>query len=949
MLRQNYTSRGMISIGIAVFACSMLPGQTSELENDRKTVPAATPEKILWTESTESIRVSQRVLPQSSGSQTVINPQTGQVQTLGPGNGTQLGTSPFGNYQPLPPRQPLSEQASDSGQTASAIGSDRYRIDIAPRDSQVAPTIRESRNQLNPGETISIGSGGIRITIDSPKVQDMAVFQGESDRQVVLLADSFVRWNSTLADGTDRNQIYLEGDIVFAKGSRVIHAERMFYDVEARQGTILRAEILTPVRNLEGKVRMKADVVQQLDQNNLQAYSAAFTTSQLGVPRYWLQSESIGLQQIEGQNGDQLVFDPQIGVASEFEELQDNQEGKDEYLLDSYRNRVFVAGVPVFAWPRLQTNLNNPTLYLERLGIKNDRIFGFQVTSGWNMYQLLGRQQPIEGTRWIGVLDYLGDRGVGIGSEFSYERNALFGFPGQARGTYDSWFIDDDGLDFLGRDRRDLIPEEEFRGRTVLKHRHDFSPGYQLRAEIGYVSDRNFLEQYYEREWDTQKDATTGLWLERNIRTNSFNLTADAQVNDFFTQTSGVNFTWTTLGQPILNNRAIWHGRTQGGYLRMRPAEAPVNVVDAAKFDPLAWEAPVDGIRVGTRQQVEIPLQIGPVKVVPYVLGDATYWQEALDGNDLMRVYGQTGIRASLPMWRVDPSIQSVLWNVNGLAHKVSFDLDAYYADASQDLDELPLYDPLDDDSQEHFRRRFAFDTFGILPGGDVPVRFDERNYAFRSGLQGSVTGPTEIADDLSAIRLGVRQRWQTKRGVPGRQHIVDWITLDMQTTLFPNANRDNFGSDFGMFDYDFRWFVGDRLSLVSDGYFDFFSQGLRTASFGANISRPEIGNAYVGYRMIEGPISSNILSGALTYRMSDKWGVKAGGQVDFGETGSIGQTMSLIYIGESFLWQLGFNYDYSRENFGFRFGFEPRFSRRGRIFRPGGSRLPTASSRWLE
>ena len=81
----------------------------------------------------------------------------------------------------------------------------------------------------------------------------------------------------------------------------------------------------------------------------------------------------------------------------------------------------------------------------------------------------------------------------------------MLGIPGPVAGKYESWYINDDGLDFLGRDRRDLVPEEDFRGRTRLMHRHDFSVGYHLRAEIGYITDRNFLEQYYEREWDTAK------------------------------------------------------------------------------------------------------------------------------------------------------------------------------------------------------------------------------------------------------------------------------------------------------------------------------------------------------------------------------------------------------------------------------------------------------------
>jgi len=100
---------------------------------------------------------------------------------------------------------------------------------------------------------------------------------------------------------------------------------------------------------------------------------------------------------------------------------------------------------------------------------------------------------------------------------------------------------------------------------------------------------------------------------------------------------------------------------------------------------------------------------------------------------------------------------------------------------------------------------------------------------------------------------------------------------------------------------------------------------------------------------MIEGPLSSNILSAAVTYRMSEKWGFKGGSQIDFSETGNIGESLNLIYIGESFLWQFGAVYDVSRDNLSFRFGFEPRFGSRARLFRPGGRAIPPASSGWLE
>ncbi|MEZ6095652.1 MAG: hypothetical protein R3C03_15725 [Pirellulaceae bacterium] len=170
-----------------------------------------------------------------------------------------------------------------------------------------------------------------------------------------------------------------------------------------------------------------------------------------------------------------------------------------------------------------------------------------------------------------------------------------------------------------------------------------------------------------------------------------------------------------------------------------------------------------------------------------------------------------------------------------------------------------------------------------------------------------------------------------------GSERIVDWVTLNTQVSLFPNASRDNFGADWGLFNYDFKWHIGDRLSLVSDGYADFFLRSRaadRQCRDSHGTSRG--GEFYLGYRMIEGPISSNIINGSVVYRMSDRWGVRANTSIDFGETGTIGNALSLIYIGESFLWRLGLNYDASRDNLGFQFGIEPRFLNRPRMFRPG-------------
>ncbi len=885
---------------------------------------------------------------QSVAFQQVVSPLTGQIQDLTP-NVPDLSVR--GNIETMP-RVPsvVSPRGSNSSgpQGSVQLGGTGSNVNFYPRDSKVSLNLRNIPNPNVPGESITIAPGGVKVVIDDPSVPLVGLpgqQQGTRGRQVIILADNVIAWASRLPNGESRWEIYLEGNVVFAQGSRVIYAEQMYYDTSSQRGTIFNADMLTPAGQFEGLVRLKADVIQQVDENNLQAYGAAFTSSRLGFPRYWLQADGLAINRQENAAFDEVtgrqLFDPNTGLP----------ETEDEYFVESQGNSVYMGGFPVFQWPRFRSSLTEPSFYLSRVKFGSDEIFGQQIQTGWDMYQLLGLRNAPKDTRWIGVLDYLSDRGLGFGSEFDYQfRNGIFGVPGEVDGFYKSWFINDQGLDTLGRGRINLTPEEEFRGRIQARHRHQFGPGFQLRAELGYVSDRNFLEQYYERDWDNDKDYTTGLWLERNIGTQSYNLTADIQINDFFTQTSWLpKFDHFVLGQP-LGNRFVWNGHSHAGYGRFRVGDAPVDPVDLAPFDTLAWEAAdADGLRIGSRQEISAPAQIGKFKIVPYFLGDLTYWQEDINGNDLLRGYLQTGVRASTSIWKVDPSIQSTIWNVNGLAHKVTFDTDIYYADGSQDFDELPLYDPLDDDAQEAFRHRLAFNTFGLAAGFDVDSKYDERTFALRSGIQRYVTSPSaELADDQMAVRMGARQRWQTKRGLPGNERIIDWVTFDTQAVYFPKSNRDNFGEAWGMLEYDFAWHVGDRLSVVSDGYFDFFGQGLRTASIGGVITRPEVGNLYLGYRMIEGPISSNIVTASMEYRMSDKWGVTGSTAFDFGQAGRLGQALNFVYIGESFLWRFGVNADFSRDNVGFQFGFEPRFTK-GRIFRPGGVGVGPASANWLE
>jgi len=804
-------------------------------------------------------------------------------------------------------------------------------------------------------ESVGVLSQGIVLFID-----------GLADgRTIDIAADRIVVWTSgqpldltgqSLQQDDQPLEIYMEGNLVFREGDRVINATRMYYDARLRRGLILDAELLTPVPDFEGLARIKAAVMRQLEPDRFAAQDALVTTSRLGEPRYFFSSQLINVTDIQQPAINPLTGEPEI----------DPETGQPvivhQRLAEGQNNFLHVGGVPILYWPTIATDLEDPTFYIDSLTVKSDSIFGNQVQLGLNGYEVLGiRNRPL-GTKLNFDVDFFSDRGLGGGARFNYNRSDFFGFGGPTTGFVTGWVIEDEGLDNLGGDRRALQPEQDFRGRVLWNHRQALPIDFLLTAEFGWISDRNFLEQYFETDWNQRKDYTTGVQLKRLFDNQSLSLLADARVNAFFTQTEWLpRLDHYLLGESLLGDRLTWHQHTSVGYAQLKTTNIDPATPSAAKF-PLAWETDAGGIlqpvfageRIVTRHEIDYPLEAGPVKVVPYALGEFGHWGEDRFGGDVQRAYFQTGARASIPFWSVDPTVENNLLNVHGLAHKIVVNGEFSYADANRDLDRFPLFDPLDDDSIEHFRRRFFFNTFGGVgdPGmpDDVPLRFDERFYALRSGLAGNVTSPVpEIADDLTAVRLGVRQRWQTKRGRPGERRIIDWIVLDANATWFPEEDRDNFGEPLGLVDYDFRWHVGDRFTLLSTGAFDFFADAQREITVGGFLDRRPQGNLFLGLRSKEGLFSSNVVLARFNYQLSVKWFTSFSTSVDLGDAGNIGQTFSLTRVGESLLVRAGVTVNDSKDVVRATIIVEPRFlprSQRGSLV---GMRVPPAGAFGLE
>lgn len=808
---------------------------------------------------------------------------------------------------------------------------------ISGRGLQTDPDI-QTINRPETGETLVIARGGVTIMVEDVSLQIPGMPGLTQLGTVSISADRVVFWGPLIQDlfndpsriGQSDGELYLEGDIVFRQGERIIYAESMYYNVAQETGMVLDAEAITTIPEYQGVVRLKAEVLQQVARGNYLAFDAAVTTSRMGVPRYWLQSQRLQLSDrttttVDARGAPVLTSEP---------------------FVESNNNFVYAAGIPVFYWPTLASPLRLPTLYVSDIAVKNDNVFGTQLLLDFNMFQLLGIDDAPRDVEWTLSTDYLSDRGPAIGTSLDYTVPGLLGIPGPALGSLDAWVINDDGTDTLGQGRKNLTPERENRGRAFLQHRHYLPSDYEFIAELGWVSDRNFLEQYLENEWDRDVDHRTALRLHRYYGVNRFDLTAQSQVNDFFTETQQLpSLEHYMLGGSVFNTfTTSMYNRI--GYYDLEPADPPGDPALTGGFILPPAVVDVDGLIATHKQEVALPFSLGPVKVVPNAVGEVTYYGQAVDGDDLTRLVTGGGVRLNLPMWRADPNVRSSLLNINGLAHKLDWQAEYYYANSNTNLDEVPLYDPLDDNAQEEFRRRLTFNTFG----GALPSRFDPRTYAFRQGVQSRVTSPSDsIADDLQQFRLGLHQTFETKRGLAGRERIVDLFQFNIDTILFPRSDRDNFGESVGPTTYDAQYFIGDRVSILSDGYFDFFDDGLRSISLGVQTSRPGLGDVYIGLLSLEGPISSTVLRSNLNYRLNEKWIASASNTYDFGDTGSVGQSLALTRVGESFLVQMGLNVDSGRDNVGFRFGIEPRFWPRPKLGRLGGELIPPPGVEGLE
>ena len=651
--------------------------------------------------------------------------------------------------------------------------------------------------------------------------------------------------------------VYLEGDVIMSQGPNMIRASRLYYDFVEERALILDAVVRAQLLERNIPLYLRAAQIRQLAANRVAASQAVLTTSEFYTPHY-----HVGAADVEITNLTQP--DPsgkQIGIRS-----------------GSFRIRhatLNLLGHPIAYWPYIRGNVDTSETAIRsvRTGYSDD--FGVEVETEWHLFNVLGFETP-GGFDATLSLDYFSERGPAVEVEAEYQRDRYFG-------QLKSYLMTDDGRDFLGRER-EAEPPHDVRGRLLLRHRQYLEDDWQLSLELSYICDKGFLEEFFESEYDNEKEQETLLYLKKQRDNWAFTAHLQSRLLDFTTQTERMpDFGFFVAGQP-LGDHVSWHSENRAGIVRRRPADQT--------FRELLRDGRAVGsgsvLRVDSRQEVGVPLDLGPVRLVPFASIRGTVWDDSPAEGGLQRAFGTVGVRGTAYLSRAYPEARSSIFDIDGVRHIIKPGIVAWTSSTNVDSHEL----------------------FG----------FDET---------------VEEIDEVDGVALGVRQRWQTKRGEGENRRNVDFLTLDVEAGIFNDADGDDVTNGFTSFSRPetsisrnylnslLIWRVNDRTAVLSELNYDLNDGEIDVLNVSLAVERAPRLSYLLGYRFIEEG-HSNLLGFDMNYRLTEKHTLAIRELFDLDRGQTLDFTLALIRKLPRWFGAVAFELDEAEDDFGVSFTLWP-------------------------
>jgi hypothetical protein len=840
---------------------------------------------------------------------------------------------------PVPPAAPTPvppaiapPPASNQSSTDEPLPTTPVAAAAPPRNIRIVPRTDAFQVQevpLTSGERAIVVTGGVMITIAtvSPTIDLLDV---EADRLVIWTkGDTQRMFNQMRGGGHNASQaeFYMAGNVVLRekepKDAHTLHADELYYDIGRNIAVAYQGDLEFKQPGFPDPIHMQGDEILQVSPTKFESFHTRLFSSRLpsdpglllDVRTTTLETRTVpkkswwGLGPVEKDDNGQPITQPQRIFTGE-------------------NAFVEVADVPVFWLPFVQGDPENPFGPLRAIHLGFSQMFGARIGADFNLYDLFGLQ-PQPGTRWHGTIDELTYRGPAIGTTYDYGGVGLFGIPGLYTGTVSAWGIHDVGQDLLGGNRGALLNHPEWRGRLLARHQQELGDDWFLQTQLSALSDKNFLEQYYWNEFNTDINQETFIYL-KNQRDNwAVTGLLEPRIRNWVNETQHLpELRGYLLGQSFFDI-FTYNARAVAGYDQFLQSHVGPPNTGLTSFSTTTG-------RFDLYQEIYAPFYLGPVKVMPYGVVDMTAYTNDLYGQSRGRPYVGGGVRASLPLSRLYPEVQSEMFNLNGINHKMVLSANYYAAWTDSHFWLFPQLDRLNDDASDQSVRDMANLQQMTNPFAPTNINnnllYDPQVYAIRNLMVLDSLNYLEEQDTIQALQLDWKQRLQTKRGYPGMQHIVDWMTLDTAMTYFPMGSTNNFGSPVALMTYDYVWNVGDRTAIVSNGWLDPMPNGARWYTVGTFLNRPDRTSFYVGYRQTEpvgvpGTLDSKLMAASASYIISPKYAVTTNLSYDFALKSGLNNGITFTRMGADAMVQVGLGYNSLLNNFNFTFLILPNIA----------------------
>jgi hypothetical protein len=726
-----------------------------------------------------------------------------------------------------------------------------YPVHIEPVGESV-PVIESARTEDGLDVATIIG----RFYLWQKQDEGDSLLELQADRAVVFYSRDQITMDQENADSEDIlprgaiKSIYIAGDVMMAEGSRTIRADEVYYDFENSNAIATNAVMRSFDADRGIPIYVRAAKLRRLSENKFAAEDAVLTSSEFHRPQISATASGVVIT-------DTTARDTEAGTVSD-----------SSYEAEMHDVRFKMGERTIFRWPFIRSNLERPDVPIKKVRMGHDSDWGTSLEVQWYLARLLGLQEP-EGVESTLLTDYFSKRGFGAGVDISYVKEDYFG-------RIQGYAIKDHGKDNLGRhgSREGLEPDKEFRGRLSWRHRHFLPYKWQLTTEINYSSDEYFIESFYRGEFNIYRPETY-IHL-KNIEGNrAVSILGKWRINNFDDTLEELpTVEYHLVGESFFEDRLTLYSDIQLSRFRQRIGHNHTIQIDEHPFTFMSY-----------RTEVDMPLNVGSVKVVPYIAGtfgydDRSGFRRTLVDGSYMGQFGsdrvwltEAGVRIfPRPWWRVYPNVRSRLWDLNQLRH--------------------------------------------IIQPSVVATVIQESD---------------SVVDQPDMLSVGLSQRLQTKRGPVGDQRTVDWMRLDTDivwvedsggvSDMGPGPDRyiwakpivplrvmsapqifhgdlisslhrfELYGPRRDYFSADYVWRVSDTTAVLSDLNFDMQSGVVQ--QFNVGISRlcwPNlsyyIGSRYIRRVQVLGEKGSNAFTFAATYILDPRYTVVFSQQfdLDYGE-----------------------------------------------------------------